>query len=220
MGLSPVTHGPRDTMSVALTFDDGPGRVTERVLDVLARHEAHATFNVLGERIAGRERLLRRMLDEGHEVGNHAFRHDRLAGRPADAYRQLRRTTAAIREAVGVAPRVFRPPYGAVSPGVVLAARLAGLVTVRWDVDPHDYETPGAQTIERRMVRRVTSGSIVLLHDDRRALEQTAAALDGALGKLATRGYAFVTVSELLALRPRDERAALHGDPGDSSHGG
>ena len=203
MRLAAIAHGPRDTMSVALTFDDGPGRVTEPVLDVLARHEARATFNVLGERIAGRERLLRRTLDEGHEVGSHAYRHDRLAGRPGDAYRQLRRTSAAIRAAVGVTPRVFRPPYGSVSASVVLAARLAGLVTVRWDVDPHDYETPGAETIERRMVRRVGPGSIVLLHDDRQALEQTAVALDGALGELTERGHVFVTVSELLALGRR-----------------
>jgi peptidoglycan/xylan/chitin deacetylase (PgdA/CDA1 family) len=201
--LSAVEHGPRDVKAVALTFDDGPGRVTERVLEVLARHEAAATFNVLGERLAGRERLLRRTAEEGHEIGNHAFGHDRLAGRPVEAYRQLRRTTAAIRDAVGVVPRVFRPPYGSVSRGVVLAARLAGLVTVRWDVDPHDYDTPGAETIERRLVRRVKPGSVVLLHDDRRALEQTAVALDGALDQLLARGYRFVTVTELLALSPR-----------------
>lgn len=202
MRLTPVRHGPRDGMFVALTFDDGPGRVTEHVLDVLQAHRARGTFNVLGERVAGRERLLRRTLEEGHELGNHAFVHDRLAGRPADAYRQLTRTGAAIRRAVGVTPRVFRPPYGSASRSVVLAARLAGLVTVRWDVDPHDYDTPGAETIERRLVRRVKPGSIVLLHDDRAAREQTAVALDGALGRLRERGYRFVTVSELLSLGP------------------
>jgi peptidoglycan-N-acetylglucosamine deacetylase len=210
--LSAIEHGPRDVKAVALTFDDGPGRVTEHVLDVLARHEAAATFNVLGERVAGREGLLRRMFDEGHEIGNHAFRHDRLAGRPLDAYRQLRRTSAAIGDAVGVTPRVFRPPYGSVSRGVVLAARLAGLVTVRWDVDPHDYDTPGAETIERRVARRVKPGSVVLLHDDRRALQQTAVALDAALDQLVERGYRFVTVSELLAISPR--RSAIEARAG------
>jgi peptidoglycan-N-acetylglucosamine deacetylase len=74
---------------------------------------------------------------------------------------------------------------------------------VRWDVDPRDYETPGAEAIERRLVQRVRPGSVVLLHDDRRALEQTAVALDGALGQLGARGYRFVTVSELLGLPPR-----------------
>lgn len=199
--LSAVTNGPRDTKLVSLTFDDGPGRVTEPVLEVLAHHGATATFNVLGERVEGREGLLRRTLAEGHEIGNHAFRHERLARHPLDAYRQLRRTSAAIQAAAGVRPRVFRPPYGSVSRSVVAAARLAGLVTVRWDVDPHDYETPGAEVIRRRIVRRVKPGSIVLLHDDRRALEQTAVALDGALRELRERGYGFVTTSELLGRR-------------------
>lgn len=200
--LSPVTHGPRDAERVALTFDDGPGRVTEPILEVLERHGARGTFNVLGERIEGRGRLLRRTLAEGHELGNHAFHHDRLGGRPIAAYRELRRTSAAVQAAAGVRPQVFRPPYGSVSHSVVAAARLAGLVTVTWDVDPHDYETPGAEVIRRRMVRRVRPGSIVLLHDDRKALEQTAVALDGALGELRQQGYEFVTTSELLGLQP------------------
>lgn len=198
--LSARNHGPRDGRRLAFTFDDGPGRVTEAVLEVLARHGARATFNVLGERVEGREALLRRTLEAGHELGNHAFHHDRLAGRPRDAYRQLRVTNATIRRAVGVEPRLFRPPYGSVSRGVVLAARLAGLTTIRWDVDPQDYETPGAQAIHRRVVRRVQPGSIVLLHDDRRALEQTAVALESILPELGERGYELVTVSELLGL--------------------
>ncbi len=198
--LLPVSHGPRDLKSVALTFDDGPGRLTEAVLEVLAGHGARATFNVLGERVEGRERLLRRTLEEGHEIGNHAFRHHRLAGGTAGAYREARRTNAAIRRAARFVPRVFRPPYGSAGRGVVLGARLAGLVTVGWDVNPKDYETPGAEAIRRRMLERVKPGSIVLLHDDRRAREQTVEAIDGALAELCRRGYRFVTTSELLAL--------------------
>ncbi len=193
-------HGPRDARCVALTFDDGPGRVTEAILEVLGGHGARATFNVLGERLEGREQLLRRTLEAGHEVGNHAFHHERLRQRPVETYRQLRRTSAAIHGAVGVTPRVFRAPYGSVSQSTVAAARLAGLVTVGWDVDPHDYDTPGAEVIHRRIVRRVRPGSIVLLHDHRRALEQTAVGLERALADLRADGYEFVTVSELLGL--------------------
>ena len=200
--LSPRTHGPRDRRRLALSFDDGPGRLTEAILEVLARHRARATFNLLGERVAGREGLLRRTIAEGHELGNHAFHHDRLAGRPREAYRQLRRTNAVIEQAAGVRPRLFRPPYGSASRSVVLAARLAGLTTVRWDVDPHDYETPGAEAIHRRVVRRVQAGSIVLLHDERRALEQTAVALDTIVPELRDRGFELVTVSEVLGLLP------------------
>ncbi len=197
----PVRSGGGNAPVVALTFDDGPGRVTEQVLDALAGHGAQATFNVLGRRIEGRERLLRRTLDEGHELGSHAFRHDRLAGRPLDAYRQLRRTNDLLRRAVGIAPRLFRPPYGSVSGSVVAAARMLGLVTVRWDVDPRDYDTPGADAIHERVMRRVRPGSIVLLHDDRRALEQTAVAVDRIARDLTSKDYELVTVSALLGLR-------------------
>lgn len=192
-------HGARDRPEVALTFDDGPGRLTARVLDVLAAAGARATFNVLGERVEGREALLRRVLDEGHELGNHAYRHERLEGRPLEAYRQVRRTSGALAAAAGTTPRVFRAPYGSASPGVVRAARLAGLVTVGWDVDPRDYEEPPAATILERVVQATRPGSIVLLHDDRRALEATAVALEGIVEALGARGLRFVTVSELLA---------------------
>lgn len=200
--LDQRTHGPRDAPRVALTFDDGPGRVTGAVLEVLKAHTARATFNVLGHRVEGREAMLRRTLEQGHELGNHAFHHQRLAARPREAGRQLRRTSAAIRRATGVEPRVFRAPYGAVSRSVVLAARLAGLVTVGWDVNPRDYETPGAEAIEERVLAAVRPGSIVLLHDDRRALEQTAVALERIVPELSGRGYELVTVSELLGLGP------------------
>jgi len=208
-GASYFDHGPRDVPRVALTFDDGPGALTAGLLDVLGDRGARATFNVLGERVRGREELLRRTLAEGHELGSHAERHDRLAGRPLDALGQLIRTNAALRAATGVSPRVFRAPYGAVSSGVVVAARLAGLVTVGWDVDPRDYETPGADTIHARVVKAVRPGSIVLLHDDRRALQQTVAAVEWLLSTLEVRALRSVTVSELLGLG--EPRAASDG---------
>ncbi len=193
-------HGPREPPRVALTFDDGPGALTSSLLDVLGEHDARATFNVLGERVRGREEVLVRIVAEGHEVGSHAERHERLAGRPLDALGQLVRTNAALRAATGVSPRVFRAPYGAVSPGVVRAARVAGLVTVGWDVDPRDYETPGEEAIYERVMDAVRAGSIVLLHDDRRALEQTVTAVERILATLDERSLRCVTVSELLGL--------------------
>lgn len=191
-------HGPRSARRVALTFDDGPGRLTARVLEVLGAYGAPATFNVLGERAAGREGLLTRLCDSGHELGNHAFHHERLGGRPLEAFRQLRRTGAVLRAAVGVVPRVFRPPYGDLSPGVVRSAGLLGMTTIGWDVDPRHYEEPSAEEIHARVVEGVRPGSIVLLHDDRRALEPTVEALGPILETLAGEGYELVTVSALV----------------------
>ena len=210
-GPAYADHGPRAQPRVALSFDDGPGVLTADLLDVLGAHGARATFNVLGERVAGRESLLRRTVAEGHELGSHAERHERMGGRPFEALRQLLRTNATLRRATGHTPRVFRAPYGEVSSGVIRAARLGGLVTVGWDVDPRDYETPGAEAIHDRVTAAVRPGSIVLLHDDRRALHQTVVATDRILDTLAGRGLAPVTVSELLGLDsppvPRGPRA-------------
>jgi len=196
--LRPVDHGPRDRPRIALTFDDGPGRLTEALLDVLGERGARATFFVLGERLAGREAVVRRTLGEGHEVAAHGWRHVPLAGRPAVALRDLARTRLALRRAGGAWPRLFRAPYGAVSPGVVAAARVTGMAAIGWDVDPRDYETPGAGAIADRILAGARNGSIVLLHDDRRALEPTVAAVARVVPVLQAAGHELVTLSELL----------------------
>jgi peptidoglycan/xylan/chitin deacetylase (PgdA/CDA1 family) len=193
-----VTHGPRDGDAVALTFDDGPGAVTEAVLEALAAAGARATFDVLGDRVAGRESVLRRILAEGHELGNHGLHHVDHRRRPLAAARGVARTCAAVRAATGTSPRVFRAPFGLVNRRLVLAVRLAGCATVGWDVDPRDHEEPGAATIRGRVLAAVRPGSIVLLHDDRPELAPTAEALDGILAELRGRGLRAVGVSELL----------------------
>jgi peptidoglycan/xylan/chitin deacetylase (PgdA/CDA1 family) len=155
---------------------------------------------VLGARVRHGAPLVRRAVADGHELGVHGWRHRDLSGEPLRAAAELARAFAAIRAAGGVAPRVFRPPFGATSRRLVLAAGALGLVTVTWDVDPRDFEEPGAGAIRSRVAAAVRPGSIVLLHDDRPGLAATAAALDGILDDLAERGLAAVTVSRLLAL--------------------
>jgi peptidoglycan/xylan/chitin deacetylase (PgdA/CDA1 family) len=194
-----VSHGPRDAPRVALTFDDGPGAVTPAVLDVLRERGAPATFNVLGARARHGAPLLRRAVAEGHELGVHCWRHRDLTARPVPAAAELLRARAAIRAAAGVVPRVFRPPFGTVSPALLRCARALGLLTVTWDVDPRDFEEPEPETIRARVAARVRPGSIVLLHDDRPGLAGTAAALGGILDDLEERSLETVTVGRLLA---------------------
>jgi peptidoglycan/xylan/chitin deacetylase (PgdA/CDA1 family) len=204
---SAISHGPRDVPAVALTFDDGPGTVTAAILSALDRRGAKATFNVLGARVRSGAPLVRRAAAEGHEIGVHGWRHRDLSVRPVRALGELARAAAAIRAITGIAPRVFRPPYGATSTRLALTARALGLVTVTWDVDPRDWEEPGAHAIRARVAARVQPGSIVLLHDDRPGLGPTAVALDGILEDLAARGLAAVTASELLQPRLAAEHA-------------
>jgi peptidoglycan-N-acetylglucosamine deacetylase len=194
------THGDRARRRVALTFDDGPSDHTEQVLDVLGESGARATFNVVGEFVPGREAVLRRAGDEGHEIGNHGLRHQRLSGRPLRTLEEILRTGRRVSRATGVRPRVFRPPYGWVSPGVLAAARLAGLVVVNWDVNPRDWEAPDADALVEDVMTWVRPGSVVLLHDGRGMRDPTVAAVGPLLDALRADGYEPVTVSELLVL--------------------
>jgi peptidoglycan-N-acetylglucosamine deacetylase len=196
--LRPLRHGDRRRAAVALTFDDGPGAVTEAVLDVLRRHGAQATFNLLGERIAGREALVRRVAREGHELGVHGWVHDDPRAHPLAAARGAARTAALTARVANVRPRLYRPPFGLTDRRLRLAMAPTRLRTVVWDVDPRDFEAPGAEAIHARTLAAVRPGSIVLLHDDRPELAPTAEAVDRLLGDLSRRGWRAVTVSELL----------------------
>lgn len=200
--LGVIAHGPRNVPAIALTFDDGPGAVTTAILDVLGAHDARATFNVLGERIAGREELLARAAREGHEIGVHGWSHGDHRVRPLASARAAAQTAAVIAAVCGVEPGLFRPPFGYTNRRLQLAAARYRLKTLLWDVDPRDYEEPGADTICERVVAAIRPGSIVLLHDDRPELAPTAEAVDRLLPTLRRRGWQAVTVSQLGAPQP------------------
>jgi peptidoglycan/xylan/chitin deacetylase (PgdA/CDA1 family) len=184
--------------AVALTFDDGPGAVTGTLLDVLRGHRAQATFDVLGERIAGRETLLVRAARDGHEIGVHGWSHGDHRRHPLASARGAARTADLVATVCGTRPRVYRPPFGLTSRRLELLTALNRLRTVLWDVDPRDFEEPGADAIYERTLSALRPGSIVLLHDDRPELAPTAEAVDRLLRELHRRRWSALTVSELL----------------------
>ena len=188
----------------ALTFDDGPGIATPRILDTLAKHGAKATFFVLGNQVRRRPELVHRMQSEGHEVAVHGDFHWPLAVLPPGAIRkQVERCGQAVVSAGAMTPRHYRPPFGFMMPGQAWFMRRLGLVPVLGDVYPEDAHDPGVQRIIHRTLRRLTGGSILILHDgspipgvDRR---QTADAVEPILNAAKARGLGAVTVAELLA---------------------
>jgi len=205
--------------AIALTFDDGPGAVTPALLDVLRRHAARATFDVLGERIAGREHVVRRIAGDGHEIGVHGWTH---ADHRHDVERHAAgaaRTADAVAAACGVRPRLFRPPFGLTSGTLEDAVAAVGLTTLLWDVDPRDFEAPGADAIRDRALAALRPGSIVLLHDDRPELAPTAEAVDAVLAAVRRRGWSAVTASELLSYQGSPSRQShASGPPRSSAH--
>jgi peptidoglycan/xylan/chitin deacetylase (PgdA/CDA1 family) len=162
-----VERGSRSRRRVALSFDDGPGDATASVLDALGALRLPATFFVIGQQVPERAPLLRRMVQDGHEVGVHAWEHPDLSAELDRAPGELDRCVAAVREAAGTAPRLFRPPLGRWRPELLEIARARGLTTVLWDVNPHDYAggPATAESIATDVLVAVRRGSIVLLHD-------------------------------------------------------
>jgi peptidoglycan-N-acetylglucosamine deacetylase len=193
-------HGSREHKRVALTFDDGPAERTEGVLDALAEHGARGTFFVCGRNVTGREPVLRRIAEEGHEVGNHSFQHPMFPGR-AD----LGDTSDLIQSITGETPRSFRPPFGALNDRTVEAVREIGMRSILWDVDSEDvfpvWQGKPAEDLYRTVTSRVRHGSIVLMHD---GLEWSHApdAVPAIVAELTARGFELVTVAELLNGEP------------------
>lgn len=203
--VSCVEVGERQV--AALTFDDGPSRHTERILDLLGAHRAQGTFFVCGHSVQGNEQTLRRTIADGHELGNHTWSHPRADEASDEALaREISSTSDEIERVAGVRPVLMRPPYGRDAARVAEIAAGLGLPwTVLWSVDPEDWKDVTAEEIVRIVVSGIRPGAIVDLHDGRRGHEPTTAAVARILERLGADGYRFVTVSELLAAA-RDRR--------------
>ncbi|MCL1879865.1 MAG: polysaccharide deacetylase family protein [Actinomycetia bacterium] len=173
---------------VALTFDDGPGNYTAQLLNDLKKRRVTATFFVLGSMATSRRALLRRMISEGHEIGNHTYGHNPNA---STLIAQLSRTDAVVKAATGQTTTLMRPPGGSINS----TTRKCGKPIVLWSVDPRDWADRNSGIVYDRVIGSTKSGSIVLLHDIHPT--STAAALR-IVDTLKERGYTFVSVSELL----------------------
>lgn len=192
---------------VAMTFDDGPHpKNTPRLLDMLRERNIKATFYVIGRSVDLYPAVTRRIVAEGHEIGNHTYTHGNLTKMSDERVRnELMKCKASIASATGVQPRTMRPPYGA-----LLQRQRSwihsemGYPTILWAVDPRDWQKPGPSVVTSRIVSNTTPGAIVLAHD---LHSQTVDAMPSTLDGLLRKGYKFVTVSQLLAMKP-DEAPA------------
>ncbi len=201
-----ITRGDQATITrvntrlpkIALTFDDGPHpHHTPPLLDMLKARGLKATFYVIGQNVTRYPQLLARMAAEGHEIGNHTWRHPYLTQLDTESVQsELDRTTLAIFETTGRAPVTMRPPYGALSSDQrKMVYQTRGLPTVLWSVDPQDWRRPGSQIVADRIVGGAHRGAVILAHDIHLPTVQ---AMPVTLDGLLARGFQFTTVSELL----------------------
>ena len=188
-----------------MTFDDGPhASNTPRLLDILRQRNIKATFYVVGKNVDNYPHLTRRIVAEGHEIGNHTYTHRNLKKlSDAQVLSEMARTRISIVNATGVQPRTMRPPYGAIYQRQrELIMNRFGYPTIMWAVDPRDWQRPGISVVKNRILTNTTNGSIVLAHD---LHAPTVAAMPATLDGLLAKGFKFVTVSQLLSQKARYE---------------
>lgn len=183
---------------VALTFDDGPsGKYTRSLLDGLALRGVKATFLLCGYRMEQYPELTQRIFDEGHEIGHHGFSHTTMQNMSRkNIGQELIDSEKLLPE--GCNPVFFRPPGGIVTDGVRQVADVRQLAILSWSVDPKDWATTSVGNIETAVFQHVKDGDIILLHD--MSISSVQAALD-IIDVLQSRGYQFLTVSELAKQR-------------------
>lgn len=178
---------------VYLTFDDGPSaKYTAQILKILQAYHVRATFFEVGQNVKRYPSLTRRADQLGHSVQNHTWSHPNLTKVNWSTFQyQVRTTDRYLRAQTGYTPRCLRPPYGATNRTVAKRAAVLGKKLQLWSVDPADWSRPGTSVIVRRVLSKVRSGSVVLMHDGGGNRSQTVAALPKILKTLKARRYVF-----------------------------
>ncbi len=190
---------------IALTFDDGPSKETNRLLDILEENNAKATFYVLGSQINKYSDELIRIAKDGHEIGNHTWDHKQLTKLSSKKVEEeIMTTRAKIFNTVNVDALAIRAPYGSVNANVKAIAKKLNMYFVHWSIDTLDWKTRNANSTYKAIIEHAGDGQIILCHDIHK---QTVDAMDKVIKKLKADGYEFVTVSELFKLRDKEFEA-------------
>jgi peptidoglycan/xylan/chitin deacetylase (PgdA/CDA1 family) len=199
-----INRGAGGFKSVALTFDDGPDPLTTPLLlDLLEKRKVKATFFVIGEKAVAHPALIDRIIQNGHALGNHSFRHSTgVFFRTVSVVLKDIAATQKVLQKHGVEPLVYRPPVGIVSPRLWPALKKTGLTLVTFSNRPLDRGNRRLSNLAKKVLKRLQDGDIVLLHDRRPPdialidtwLKDVAAVVDG----IEKRGMRVVPLSELI----------------------
>ena len=180
---------------VAISFDDGPSsELTPKVLDILKNYGVHATFYIMGKHVPGNENIIKQIVEQGHQVGNHSYSHPLLTKlTPEGVRQQISDTQKLIGDATGgIRPTTLRPPYGGYNR---MVAEQAGIAILNWSVDTLDWKSRNVNSILQEVKEGTYNGSIILMHDIH---PETVEALPRLLDFLKQEGYEIGSVDELM----------------------
>lgn len=155
-------------LEIALTFDDGPdSEITPRVLELLKKHNAKATFFCIGKKIQGKESILKQIAAEGHTVANHSYSHAYLFDffGTSRIKAELQKTNFEIERVLGKQAVFFRPPYGVTTPNIAAAVEALDLKTIGWNIRSMDAVEKDEKKISERVKSQLKPGAIILFHD-------------------------------------------------------
>jgi peptidoglycan/xylan/chitin deacetylase (PgdA/CDA1 family) len=185
---------------IALTFDDGPGPYTDRLLKILADNDAKATFFLIGNKVAANPDGAKRIAEAGMEIGSHTWEHPNMTTIPVDDIpAQFSRASDAIEQATGTRPKLVRTAGGLVDDNVLAEARKQGLADINWDVIPFDWANDANTAATRYMLMtQIKPNSVVLFHD---VYSSTVDLVYQFIPVLKANGYHLVTVSHMLGER-------------------
>lgn len=182
---------------ILLTFDDGPDKKnTTKVLKILAKNKVKALFFVIGNKVEKEGNIIKRILDEGHSIGNHTFSHTPKFTSASQAYveNEIIRCNKALAD-IGIAePQFFRPPYGITNPRMAKAIEISGLKSVGWNIRSLDTQFTSKKKLLDRIEKILEPGGILLLHD---RCKVTADSLQEIIDLCKERGFEFAKASEL-----------------------
>jgi peptidoglycan/xylan/chitin deacetylase (PgdA/CDA1 family) len=198
-------NNPLETeKKIGLTFDDGPHENTLLVLDVLRQYNAKATFFCIGKNIETHPNFLKKIVEEGHTIGNHSYSHSPFF----DFYGkdqvidEIKQTDDLIESVLGKKTKLFRPPYGVTNPSIRRALAITRHQTIGWNIRSLDGVVKNEKFLLNRIIKRIKPGGIVLLHD---TSMQTVNVLEQLLSFLQKNNYAVVPLEQLLNMKAYED---------------
>ncbi|TBL67904.1 polysaccharide deacetylase family protein [Paenibacillus thalictri] len=198
-----LLKAPHSRQKAALTFDDAPDdKYTPQVLDILKKYNVKATFFVVGSRAEKHPGMVKRMVQEGHIVGNHSYNHALFPKLDDDTFKhQINKTDDIINKLTGYNPKFFRPPYGEISESQLNWAASRNILVVNWNVDSQDWRQVNEQRVIHNVMKDVKPGCIILQHSaggPGQDLSGTVKALPSIIEQIRAKGISLVTLPELL----------------------